>query len=153
MCFKMAEVMKRILIIMLLVIAGVMRSYAQGGLNVAPFFTESYVSSPSVTMVSYSGDELESKGISKYKSIAVADNKTLADKIAKAVAKDGSLAKSKEVVYKEGTLYFGFYSMGGKGKHRKYLLYLNRRPAGKEKTTLIYIEGNIDAETVKKMLK
>lgn len=136
-----------------MIMAGWMQASAQAGLNVAPFFTESYASNPDVTMVSYSGEDLEAKGISKYKSIAVADNKALSDKIYKAVAKDGSLARSKEVVYKEGILYFGFYSMGGKGRHRKYLLYLNRRPTGKEKTTLIYIEGDLDAETVKKMLK
>ena len=55
--------------------------------------------------------------------------------------------------YRGGDLYFGLYSMGGKGAGRRYLIFLNRRPAGQEKTILVYIEGNISEETVKKLIK
>ncbi len=145
--------MKRFLITLMVVAACFLRMQAQEGLNVAPFFTETYISDPNVTLVTFSGSQLDSRGLTKYKSISVADDAVLADKIARAVGKDGSAAQSKEVKYKDGMLYFGFYSMGGKGKHRRYLLYLNRRPTGKEKTTLIYIEGDLDAASVKRMIK
>lgn len=126
---------------------------AQEGLNVAPFFSETYISDPNVTLVTFSGSQLESRGLTKYKSISVVDDAGLSDKIAKAVSRDGSRSQSKEVKYKDGVLYFGFYSMGGKGRHRRYLLFLNRRPTGKEKTTLIYMEGDLDAASVKRMIK
>lgn len=137
---------------MILVVA-TLGAYAQEGLNVAPYFSDSYATNADVTMISLSGKQLEGKGLTKYKSVSVTGNPLLADKISAAVSKDGIKAKSKEVSYKEGQLYFGFYSLGGSGSHRKYLLYLNRRPVGKEKTTLIYIEGSLDDEAVKKMIK
>lgn len=147
------EDMKRVLITLVVTVASFLPLKAQEGLNVAPFFTEAYISDPDVTLVTFSGSQLESRGMTKYKSISVADDAPLADKIARAVSKDGSAAQSKEVKYKNGMLYFGFYSMGGKGKHRRYLLYLNRRATGKEKTTLIYIEGDLDAAAVKRIIK
>lgn len=147
------EDMKRVLITLVVTVACFLPLKAQEGLNVAPFFTEAYISDPDVTLVTFSGSQLESRGMTKYKSISVADDAPLADKIARAVSKDGSAAQSKEVKYKNGMLYFGFYSMGGKGKHRRYLLYLNRRATGKEKTTLIYIEGDLDAAAVKRIIK
>ena len=126
---------------------------AQDGLNVAPFFSDTYAASPNVTIVAMTGDQLKWEGLRKYKSISVSDDVALADKIRQAVSKDGALAKSKEVSYSDGQLYFGFYSMGGKKIQRRYLLYLNRRPKGKEKTTLIYIEGDLDEKTVKSLIK
>ncbi|MDE6533943.1 MAG: hypothetical protein K2M27_10500 [Muribaculaceae bacterium] len=145
--------MKRILFIIVAVMVGGMSANAQEGLDVAAFFTEAYTSNPKVTMVSFSGERLESRGMAKYKSISVTDDSALSDKIARAVGKDGSRSESKEVSYKDGMLYFGFYFMGGTGKERRYLLYLDRRAVGKDKTTLIYIEGNLDMASVKRLIK
>ena len=127
-------------------------AYAQEGLNVAPFFTEVYSANRKLTSVTLTGDRCEKMGLRVYKSITVSDDVSLADKIRRAVAKDGAAAKSKEVSYREGQLYFGFYSMGGKGKERRYLIFLNRRPVGTEKTTLIFIEGDVSEEMVKKLI-
>lgn len=124
---------------------------AQKGLAVAGFFSDAYSSNPHVTLVNMTGSKLDSYGIRKYKSISVVDE-PLADRIAAAVAKDGSASQQKEVKYKGGMIYYGFYSLGGSGSARRYLLFLNRRPVGKEKTTLIYIEGNLTAEQVKKII-
>lgn len=138
---------------MAILLLGTISGYAQEGLNVAPFFSDAYASNPKVTMISYSGNQLASRGLTMYKSISVTDDAALADKIARAVAKDGSRAESKEVSYRAGQLYLGFYFLGGRGANRKYMLYLNRRPAGREKTTLIYMEGDLDAAAVKSMMK
>lgn len=142
---------KLILIIIMLAFAKFV--YAQQGLNVAPFFSGTYASNPDVTIVLLSGKKLEKKGLSKYSSVSVAGNSMISDKITAAVVKDGSRAVSKEVSYKGGKLYYGFYFMGGRDEHRKYLLFLDRRPDGKEKTTLIFIEGDLDSKDVMKMIK
>ena len=112
-------------------VATVFAAMAQEGLNVAEFFSDAYTGNPKVTLVSMSYDKVEKNGMRKYRSISV---------------------ESKEVSYREGQLYFGFYSMGGKRSARRYLLYLNRRPKGKEKTTLIFIEGNLSDAEVKRMI-
>ena len=145
--------MKKTIFCILLIVIAYLPAMAQEGLNVAPFFSDSYAEQPSVTLVNMSYDKLKQGGVKKYKSISVSDNPSLADKIKRAVTKDGASAESKEVSYREGDLYFGFYSMGGKKSSRRYLLYLNRRPKGIEKTTLIYIEGDLDEKAVKSMIK
>ena len=144
--------MRRIVLCMVVGVATVFAAMAQEGLNVAEFFSDAYTGNPKVTLVSMSYDKVEKNGMRKYRSISVEDSPELADKIGRAVSKAGASAVSTEVSYREGQLYFGFYSMGGKRSARRYLLYLNRRPKGKEKTTLIFIEGNLSDAEVKRMI-
>ncbi len=121
-------------------------------LNVSPFFKEDFAKNPAVTMVRFSGEKSDWKGLTMYKSVSVAGNAEMADAIARSVKKDGAKAEFKETSFKDGKLYFGFYGMGGEGKHRKYLFYLDLRPKCKEKTTLVYIEGDWSPEQVKTMI-
>ena len=127
--------MHRIIIIMALAVASLLSidACAQTGLNVAPFFSEEYASEKKLTSVTLTGVKCGKLGLRVYKSVSVTDDAPLA--------------------YRGGELYFGLYSMGGKGAGRRYLIFLNRRPAGQEKTILVYIEGNISEETVKKLIK
>ena len=99
------------------------------------------------------GQKLQMAGLTKYKSIVVNNDEKLSDNIEKAVRKDGTIAKSKEVIYKKGKLYFGMYFLGGTGSERRYLYYLNQRPVGKDKTMLIYLEGAITEEMAKSLIK
>jgi hypothetical protein len=144
--------MRERIIIIVVVIATSLTTMAQENLNINRFFGEEYVSNPKVTFVEVTGKKLQGTGLTKYKSISVADDVALADKIKGAVVSDGRKARSKEVSYKEGQLYFGFYSMGGEGSGRSYIFYLNRRPVGKEKTTLIFIQGNLSEQQVKDLI-
>ncbi len=121
-------------------------------LNVSPFFKEDFAKNPPVTMVSFSGEQTGWKGLSAYTRVSVAGNAEMADDIARSVKKDGAKAEFKETSFKDGKLYFGFYGLGGEGKHRKYLFYLDLRPKGKDKTTLVYIEGDWSPEQVKTMI-
>lgn len=121
-------------------------------LNVAPFFKEDFAKNPAVTMVSFSGGQTDWKGLSVYKSVSVTGDTDKADAIARAVKKDGARADFKETTYRDGKLYFGFYGLGGEGWNRKYLFFLDFRSKGKDKTTLVYIEGNWSADEVKKMI-
>ncbi len=136
-----------------MLVTAVGSSFAQDDLNIAQFFTDSYGKMGDVTLVSVSSDSREKGAVKIYKSISVVNNSELSDKIARAVSKDGTSAKNKEVSYRDGELYFGFYSMGGKQTSRKYILFLNKRPKGVEKTTLIFIEGNLDEKEVKSLIK
>lgn len=134
----------------MLTLAGALPSMA-AKLNVDEFFSAKYASNPKVTVIDVSNSR-PADNITAYRSISVNGDHELADKIAAAVVKDGSHAKSKEVSYKEGMLYYGFYSMGGSRENRKYILYLNRRPIGKEKTTLVYIEADMNEAEVKRLI-
>lgn len=143
--------MRKTLIILLTALAGILQSAAEEKLNIDRFFSTQYASNPKVTVIDVTNSN-PTDGIVVYRSISVADDRELADKIAAAVAKDGIRAKSKEVSYKEGMLYYGFYSMGGVMENRRYILYLNRRPTGKEKTTLVFIKADMDEKAVKKLI-
>lgn len=121
-------------------------------LSVDPFFTEDFAKNPAVTMVSVSGRQSDWKGLSAYRSVSVAADGEKADAMARAVRKDGVKAEFKETSFKDGHLYFGFYGLGGEGPHRRYLFFLDLRLKGKEKTTLIYIEGDWTPEQVKSMI-
>lgn len=144
--------MARIFIIIILATLGMASARAQKGLEVAPFFSERSAENPNVTLISMSAEQLSSRGLSKYKSITVENDSNLADRIAVAVASDGSKAVEKEVSYKKGELYLGFYYLGGSGDRRRYLMYLNRRPTGREKVTLIYLEGELGPDAVKRIV-
>ncbi|MDE6023645.1 MAG: hypothetical protein K2G13_09115, partial [Muribaculaceae bacterium] len=121
--------MKRWIAIIILAFYGVIMARAQDkSLNITPFLSESYSSSGNVTLVTLSGDQLKVKGMRKYASVSVTGDSELADKISKAVKKDGVKSVSKETTYKDGKLYLGFYNLGGKGDRRQYLFYLDKRP-------------------------
>ena len=121
-------------------------------LNTAPFLSEDFAKNPAVTMVSMSGKQSEWKGLTSYRSVSISGDDTQADAMARAVRKDGAKAEFKETTFKDGRLYFGFYGLGGEGKHRKYLFFLDLRPKGKAKTTLIHIEADMTPEQVKQMV-
>lgn len=122
-------------------------------LNIAPFLKEDFARNPAVTMVSMSGKQSDWKGLTSYRSVSISGDDTQADAMARAVRKDGVKAEFKETTFKDGRLYFGFYGLGGEGRHRRYLFFLDMRPKGKSKTTLIDIEADLTPEQVKQMIK
>ncbi len=144
------NMLMRLVVFIICLFAGV--SASAEDLNVARFFKEDFASDPNVTMVSMSGRQTKWSGLTTYRSVSVSGDSEKADALARAVRKDGVKAEMKETSYKDGKLYFGFYNLGGEGKNRKYLFYLDLRPKGKDKTTLVYIEGDWTAEEVKKMI-
>ena len=145
--------MKRLIFTLIMSLACAMASYAQKGLSVAQYFSDTYRNDKTVTMVEVTGDSKKMPGIECYRSITVSGNEALSESIEKTVKKDGAAAKSKEVIYKKGKLYFGMYFMGGSGKHRRYIYFLNQKAVGKDKTMLIFIEGDISEEMAKSLIK
>lgn len=118
-------------------------------LHVAPFLKEEFAKNPAVTMVSMSGQQSDWKGLTSYRSVSISGDDTQSDALVRAVRKDGAKAEFKETTFKDGHLYFGFYGLGGEGRHRKYLFFLDLRPKGKSKTTLIIMEGDLTPDQVK----
>lgn len=145
--------MNRYLLTLILTLTWALSSYAQKGLNVAQFFTDTYKDNESVTIVEVTGTKQKMVGIEIYRSITVVNNEIISRQLEAAVKKDGAKAKSKEVIYKKGELYFGMYCMGGTDTHRRYLYFLNQRVTGKDKTMLIFIEGSIPEELAKTLVK
>lgn len=121
-------------------------------LNITPFLKEDFARHPAVTMVSISGKQSDWKGLTSYRSVSISGDDEKADAMARAVRRDGAKAEFKETTFKNGKLYFGFYGLGGEGLHRKYLFFLDLRSKGKNKTTLINIEGDWTPEEVKAMI-
>lgn len=145
--------MKRLILTLAVCAFWTLSAYAQKGLNVAQFFSDNYRNDETVTMVEVMGDNRKMPGIDCYRSITVRGNEALSESLEKTVKKDGAAAKSKEVIYKKGKLYFGMYFMGGVDRHRRYLYFLNQKAVGKDKTMLIFIEGNISEEMAKSLIK
>ncbi|MDE6303343.1 MAG: hypothetical protein K2M01_00835 [Paramuribaculum sp.] len=145
--------MRKLLIVITIILLSVAGVSAQNGLNVAPYLSGKFTDNPGVTYVNLSGKQLSAAGLSVYKSISETADDELAADILNAVNKDGASAQTKEVSYKNGQLYFGFYAMGGSENRKRYLFYLNRRAIGKRKSTLIYIEGNLSESEVKALIE
>ncbi|MDE6290455.1 MAG: hypothetical protein K2M16_02880 [Muribaculaceae bacterium] len=121
-------------------------------LNISPFLKEDFAKNPAVTMVSVSGKQSDWKGLVSYRSVSVSGDSAKADEMSRAVSKDGAKAEFKETSFKNGHLCFGFYGLGGEGRHRRYLFFLDLRPKGRDKTTLVYIEGDWTPDQVKNMI-
>lgn len=121
-------------------------------LNITPFLKEDFAKNPAVTMVSMSGKQSDWKQLTSYRSVSISGDDTQADAMARAVRKDGAKAEFKETTFKDGRLYFGFYGLGGEGRHRRYLFFLDLRPKGKSKTTLILIEADQTPAQIKQMV-
>lgn len=149
----MKQLINRIMALIVMVIFGLTVSAVRAEeSNIAPFLKENFAKNPAVTMVSMSGSQSDWKGLTSYRSVSISGDDENADAMASAVRKDGAKAEFKETTFKDGHLYFGFYGLGGEGRHRRYLFFLDLRPKGKSKTTLILIEGDWTPEQVKEML-
>lgn len=69
------------------------------------------------------------------------------------VEADLAAAVDRETVYRSGHLYYAFLSLPQSSKLNRYVLYLNQTLAGGNRIILIYMEGQADADLIKKMLK
>lgn len=146
-------IMKRLIILTLLAVLSSVAVYARSNLYIDSFFENEIISQSGVSMISYHDWKIGGHKLKEYRSVTISGNKQLSERLRIAVTKDGANSVSKETSYKEGELYFGFYYLGGAEKRQRYILYLNRRPAGEEKSTLIYLEGDVDTRFVRDMLK
>lgn len=147
--------MKRITIIILTCLLTTMAAMAQKGLNINRLFDGRYKKAPGATEIFVTGSQAREIGLSIYHSVSVTD-KTQAEIIENLVVKDGVQAIDKEVEYRNGQLYYGFYTMSKQKSSNRYIFFLNQnlaRKSPKSIVTLIYMEGRANADKIKKLIR
>ena len=154
--------MKRIFLI-LTIACGALMMAAQSRLHIEALFDGRYQNSPSATEVLVTGSKAQKLGLSEYHSLTLTDAAQLAA-VEQAVTRDGLKAKEKEVEYRGGHLYYGFYvlqpaqatSVRKKpAEPQRYLFYLNQslaRTSPVDKVTLIYMRGYLSVAEVRKLI-
>lgn len=155
--------MKRIIIIFIgLFIAIAAR--AQQGLNINSLFNENLITEGWVTQelndkteIIVTGNKAKELGLNTYHSISVT-GKAKSDRTAieRLVIKDGAQALDKDVEYRNGQLYYGFYTLKPNKKNKRYIFYLNQNLANKSPknvVTVIYMEGKKSPKEVKKLIR
>ena len=147
--------MKRTTIIILACMLTTMAAMAQTGLNINHLFDGRYKKAAGATEIIVTGSQAHEIGLTVYHSVSVTD-KTQAEIIENLVVKDGAQAIDKEVEYRNGQLYYGFYTMKKMKRDNRYIFYLNQnlaRKSPKNVVTLIYMEGRASANEIKKLIR
>ena len=151
----MTNDMKRITIIILTCLLTTMAAMAQTGLNINRLFDGRYKKAAGATEIIVTGVQAREIGLTLYHSVSVTD-KTQAEIIENLVVKDGAKAVDKEVEYRNGQLYYGFYTMPKYKNINRYIFFLNQnlaRKSPKNNVTLIYMEGVASPDEIKKLIR
>lgn len=109
------------------------------------------VAAASETIVT--GSALEPYTLTIYKGLTITDAPAYGSMLEEFVEADLAAAIDRETVYRSGHLYYAFLSLPQSSKLNRYVLYLNQTLAGGNRIILIYMEGQADADLIKKMLK
>lgn len=147
--------MKRIVIILLTVLLTAGVAMAQEGLNINRLFDGRFKKASGVTEIIVTGQQACEIGLNVYHSLSVTDNGQ-SELVESLVVKDGVSAIDKEVEYRNGQLYYGFYTMKPHKGNKRYIFFLNQnlaRKSPKQVVTLIYMEGKASAESIKKLIR
>lgn len=126
---------------------------AQTGLGIEQIFSERYRDMKGASETILNHGNLNRVSLNLYHSITFTDHPELGAVIERLVARDGKRAVSKEVRYKAGHLYYGFYRLPSFNGNNRYILYLNGTLSGDNKIILLYLEGKDSENDVKKLLK
>ena len=156
--------MKRSLFIILTCLLTYMTSVAQQGLNINRLFNENLKTDEWVTQelngkteIIVTGKKAKEMGLSTYHSISLNSGKKQdRENIEALVLKDGTQALDKDVEYRNGQLYYGFYTLKPIKSNKRYIFYLNQnlsRKSPKNIVTVIYMEGKKSPEEVKKLIR
>ena len=147
--------MKQIIIIIAACLLATTTAMAQKGLNIDHLFDGRFKKAAGATEIIVTGSQAREIGLSIYHSVSVTD-KTQAEIIENLVVKDGAQAIDKEVEYRNGQLYYGFYTMPKFQRNNRYIFFLNQnlaRKSPKNAVTLIYMEGSASADKIKKLIR
>lgn len=99
------------------------------------------------------GSALGPYALAIYKGLTITDAPEYGTILEEFVEADHAAAVDRETVYRNGHLYYAFLSLPQSKKLNRYVLYLNQTLAGGNRIILIYMEGQADADSIKKMLK
>ena len=146
--------MKRITTIMMICMLFASTAMAQVGLNINRLFDGRYKKAAGATEIIVTGVQAREIGLTVYHSLSLTD-KNQAELVEGLVVKDGVQAVDKEVEYRNGQLYYGFYTMKKSKRDNRYIFYLNQnlaRKSPKHIVTLIYMEGLASPDEIKKLI-
>lgn len=147
--------MKRITIIILTCLLTSTAAMAQKGLNINNLFDGRFKKATGATEIIVTGYQAREIGLVIYHSLSVTVP-AQRELVESQVVKDGAQAVDKEVEYRNGQLYYGFYTMKKSKGNNRYIFYLNQnlaRKSPKNLVTLIYMEGSAAPEDIKKLIR
>ncbi|WP_321480750.1 DUF6108 family protein [uncultured Bacteroides sp.] len=141
---------KPIRIIFIILLMGISTSlYAQQGLQIASVF-QKYSKHKGVTMVELSNEMLETYEMTLYKSISFKNAGKAMPLILRCLEIDKKKAKKVKEVILDGEIQSGYYQLPAiKEDINRFILF---KTSKKGNATLIYIEGELDADDLVTML-
>lgn len=141
---------KPIRIIFIILLMGISTSlYAQQGLQIASVF-QKYSKHKGVTMVELSNEMLETYEMTLYKSISFKNAEKAMPLILRCLEIDKKKAKKVKEVILDGEIQSGYYQLPAiKEDINRFILF---KTSKKGNATLIYIEGELDADDLVTML-
>ena len=144
----MNKVIRTTWIILLLTVASGM-ARAQQGLQIASVF-QKYGKQKGVTMVELSNEMLETYQMTLYKSLVFKDDEEALPTILNCLDADKKKAKKVKEVVAGGQIQSGYYQLPQlKEDVNRFILF---KTGKKGSATLIYIEGELDADDLVTML-
>ena len=129
--------------------------WAQEGLRIGELFDGSYKRKSNAIEVVIKGEKLKRYRLKAFRSLTVKNTPKDFERIEKLVEADEKDAVSKETGRIGERLYYGFYCFPAYKGQLRYVFYRNSslREVESNEVTLVYIEGNVSMDELKKMFK
>lgn len=128
---------------------------SQENLKIAELFNGSYKRKSNAIEVVIKGEQLKQYRLKVFQSLTVKNDPKDFERIEKLVEADEKDAVSKETGRIGERLYYGFYCFSPQKGLLRYVFYRNSslREVESNEVTLVYIEGNVTMDELKKMFK
>lgn len=152
---------KRIVSLMLLLTAVALPAAAQAGLQISKALDGRFRKARNATEIVVTGEKAREIGLKAYHSLTVNGDQKAGRQIESLVSSDGKKAIDKEVEYRDGRIFYGFYTLKPLTKKRpnplvnRFILYMNQnlqRPKPKDAVILIYMESEQNGSYVKSLI-
>ncbi len=131
--------------------------FAQKGMHVEDLFGGRFKHDRQAVEVLIKGRELKKYHLTLFRSLTITDEPEVSEEIEVLVSLDAKTAVDREVGKVGKKLYYGFYCFPGQDDNYRYLFYRNAAvaPGSSKKTevTVVYMEGKVTLEELKRMFK
>lgn len=131
--------------------------FAQKGMHVEDLFGGRFKHDRQAVEVLIKGRELKKYHLTLFRSLTITDEPEVSEEIEVLVSLDAKTAVDKEVGKVGKKLYYGFYCFPGQDDNYRYLFYRNaavaRGSSKKTEVTVVYMEGKVTLEELKRMFK